>query len=347
MDDFVKRWTPEELTRLLRLQGNLSRGNIIAIEITKVFETPPSNLAKITVTYSPDVPVDSPKFILLKIPKAHKLLRGKREIDFYTKIAPLLTNIPLVPCVTTFYEQKTGISYLFLKDVSATHTTKERDKISLLQFQLILDALACLHAKLWDYPNLEDLVGESPQEYFKKEYINNENNYKALVEQLKEQIIIDERKIFEKFLTNASKLILKRVENGRNMTLCHPENHHENFLLPYQNNNGYAYIIDWHQYRYWWGAKDIVSLVNRCLVPEKMHLVPNLLQFYYRKLVEYGVKNYSWDDCQNDYRLGIIDYLTIILQLQEAYNKYPVRFMEIYQGIIQEFNKWECASILF
>lgn len=45
--------------------------------------------------------------------------------------------------------------------------------------------------------------------------------------------------------------------------------------------------------------------------------------------------------------MEISGYLTIILQLQEPYNKYPARFIEIYQGIIQEFSKWECKSVLF
>ncbi|BAZ10260.1 hypothetical protein NIES4071_20750 [Calothrix sp. NIES-4071] len=347
INDFLARWTPEELTCLFRLHGHLKTGNILKIEVTKTFETPPSNLANLTLTYSPDVSCSEVvKHLLLKAPKPHKLMRGKREIDFYTKVAPLIPNVPVVPCFATSYEEKTGISYLFLADVSATHATREREILSPSQLESMIDALAQLHATLWDYPNLLSLAGESPRECLGYENGDNEEDYAGLVAQLGEQLTADERKIFEIFLTDAPKLLLERAESGQHLTLCHPENHHGNFLLPYQDE-ACTYIIDWHQYRYWWGARDIVSLVNRCLLQEQLHLTESLLLLYYERLLKYGVTNYAWSDCLSDYRLGIIDYLTLPLQYQEAYKKYPEFFMRMYRGIMHEFHKWECASILF
>lgn len=347
INDFLALWTPEKLTELLYLHGNLTTGNVLQIDVTETFETPPSKLAKLTVTYSPDADSTvTAKYMLVKVPKTHKLKRGKREIDFYTKIAPLIPNVPVVPCFATSYEENTGVSYLFLADVSATHTIREREKLSLLQLESMIDALAQLHAKLWDYPNLVDLVGESPRKCLAYENVDNEQNYAELLAQLGEQLTALERSIFERFLTSAPKLLLERAESGQHLTLSHPENHHGNFLLPYEGK-ACTYIIDWHQYRYWWGVRDIVSLVNRCLLPEQLHLTESLLLVYYQRLLKYGVTNYAWSDCQNDYRLGIIDYLTLPLQYQEAYKKYPEFFMRMYRGIMHEFHKWKCASILF
>lgn len=184
------------------------------------------------------------------MPKAHKLARGKREVDFYATIAPLMPTVPLVPCLGTSLDAATGMSYLLLEDVSATHSTSERGVLS------------------W--------------------------------------------------------------------------NHRGNFLIPHKHW-GRVYIIDWHQYRCWWGPKDIVGLINRCLAPQQYHQAERLLRAYYEQLLEHGVTNYSWEECRQDYRLGVVDYLTVVLD----FLYYPEWFFtRQFTATMHEFQAWGCAELL-
>lgn len=255
-----------------------------------------------------------------------------------------MPSVSLVPCCGTRYDTETGISYLLLLDVSKTHVTCKQGLLSLSQFESMVSALAHLHTSWWNHTDLMNLIGESPQDSFAADIIDNEQNYAKLLQQLGEQITSEQRWIFERFLSDAPALILKRLQTGKALTLCHPENHCGNFLFPHQLG-GSVYIIDWHQYGCWWGTKDLVGLFNRCMATEQLYLTKYLLRFYYECLLQYGIINYSWDECQQDYRLGIIDYLTILLQFHFVIQDYPLLFKRLFAAIMHEFEIWECREL--
>lgn len=79
MDERFARLTPAWLTDLLYTHKTLACGQVTMVKIESIFETPPSVCAKLTVAYSPNVPTDAPTQLFLKVPKAHKLARGKER----------------------------------------------------------------------------------------------------------------------------------------------------------------------------------------------------------------------------------------------------------------------------
>jgi hypothetical protein len=337
-DDLKQHVTPAWLTRVLRTQGHLPYGAVTQLAITRVSETPPAVQLFMHASYSADAPA-APAQLFFKAPKPHKLLRGRQESHFYTALAPQMPDVPLVPCYSTGPLNGTGVFYVLLADVSATHAPPPRFPAQ-VQLEQIVDALARLHAAWWERADLPALVGESPDAGFAADFAGSEQQYRVLVEQLGELLTPAYRRIFERFLADGPALLLKRARSGQSLTLCHPENHHENVLLP-RGAEGPVFLIDWHQYRCWWGVKDVVSLLMRCVPPEAGQPGQDLLRYYYQRLQRYGVAGYSWDCCWDDYRLAVIDNLALLLK----FRKDPAWIMPRLNDQLQEFQAIGCFEM--
>ncbi|HEY0607810.1 MAG TPA: hypothetical protein VGD58_33150, partial [Herpetosiphonaceae bacterium] len=267
MDSLLEHLTPVRLTEILRAEGHLNRGQVDQIEVAQVFETPPSFHSRLRLSYSPDVSAEAPRQIFVKSPKPHKLARGKREVDFYTRLAPSMPDAPLLPCYAAGWNPATGESFLLLADVSATHFTAD-PPLSWSQLEVMAQTLAQIHARWWQHPDLVALVGETPEAHFAVDFAECERYYAELKTNLGDQLTPSQRRMFEDFLAQGPDLILPRIREGRALTLSHPENHYGNILFPVQES-GAALLIDWHQYRCWWGVGDLVSVIDRCLSEEQ------------------------------------------------------------------------------
>lgn len=340
LDDLKQRITPTWLTQALRINGHLPYGAVTQLEITRVSETPPAVQMFMRAAYSADAPADGPTQLFFKAPKPHKLLRGQQESYFYATLAPQMPDVPLVPCYSTGLLDETEVYYVLLADVSATHATPSRFPAS-AQLEQMVDALARVHATWWERSDLVAQVGESPAEGFTLDFAGSEQQYSLLVDQLGDLLTPEYRRIFERFLAYGPALLLKRAESGQALTLCHPENHHENVLLP-RLPEGPVYLIDWHQYRCWWGVKDVVSVVTRCVPPEAGQVSADLLRSYYGRLRYYGVADYTWDACWDDYRLAVIDNLSLLLKLR----KDPAWIIPQLNARLQEFQAIGCLEML-
>lgn len=314
MDSLLEQLTPARLTEILRAERHLERGQVTQVEVVQVFETPPSFHARLRLAYSPEVSAAAPRQIFLKSPKLHKLARGKREVDFYTRLAPSMPDAPLLPCYAADWNPATGESLLLLADVSATHFTADLP-LSWSQLEVMAQALAAIHARWWEHPDLVALVGATPEAHFAADFAECERYYGELQTNLGDQLSPSQRRMFEDFLAHGPDLILPRLRQGRALTLSHPENHHGNILFPVQER-GAALLIDWHQYRCWWGVADLVSVIDRCLAEEQRERSHELVAIYHRALVQHGVSGYGWQQCRDDYRLGLVAYLVLLLQFR-------------------------------
>lgn len=314
MDALLQQLNPARLTEILRTQGHLDRGRVTRVDVAQVFETPPSFHARLRLFYSSDASLYAPRLLFVKSPKPHKLARGKREVDFYTRLAPLMPDAPLLPCYAAPWTPTTGESFLLLADVSATHMTATLP-LSWSQIEAMAQTLARIHARWWEHPELVALVGEAPEAHFAADFAECAGYYAELSENLGDQLSSSQRGMFESFLAHGPDLILPRIRQKRALTLSHPENHHENSLFPVQQT-GAALLIDWHQYRCWCGVQDLVSVIDRCLTEEQRQRSHELVAIYYRALVRHGVTGYSWEQCWEDYRLGIVGYLVLLLQFR-------------------------------
>lgn len=339
MDSLLQQLTPLRLTELLCAQGYLNRGQVTQVEVAQVFETPPSFHGRLRLRYSPDASADAPRLLFVKSPKPHKLARGKREADFYTRLASSMPDGPLLPCYAAEWSPTTGESFLLLADMSPTHVTATLP-LSWSQIETMAQTLAALHARWWEHPELVELVGEAPEAHFAVDFAECAGYYAELQVNLGDQLPPSQRRIFENFLAHGPDVILPRIRQNRALTLSHPENHHGNILFPMQET-GAALLIDWHQYRCWWGVGDLVSVIDRCLTEDQRQRSDEMVAIYYRALVEHGVTGYSWQQCWDDYRLGLVGYLVLLLQFRTN-RAWLLRHLGPME---QEFDRANCGDL--
>lgn len=326
MADFPAELTPAWLTGALREHGHLARGRARRIDILHMSETLPSWHARLAVAYSPEAPPAAPTRLFLKMPKPEALEAAERETMFYATIAPRMPTLPLVP----WYGAGTvaGIPYLLLADVLATHRPWDDGLPPWSHLERMAGVLAEVHAWWWERPDLGRRLGEPPDETVGTMFARAGERYAELADRLGDRLTADHRRILERYLARA-------------LTLCHPDNHHANFLFP-RRPGGQAYLIDWQVYRRWWGPSDLAALVTRSVAPDQQRPGDALLRGYHRQLIEYGVTNYPWEACRRDYRLGVIDTLRVVLSMR----RHPARALQNLVAIVPEFRRQECEELL-
>ena len=67
-----------------------------------------------------------------------------------------------------------------------------------------------------------------------------------------------------------------------------------------------------------------------------------LLRGYHARLLEHGVTGYPWEACWQDYRLGVIDTLRVVL----SFRRHPTRAMQTLTAIMRVFERQGCAELL-
>jgi hypothetical protein len=336
--EFLAQLTPEWLTEVLRAHGHLMRGQVRHIEFLATSETLPARHTRFVVTYSPETPPTAPTQLFLKLTKPEYLAAAEHEIRFYKTLAP---HMPALACVPWYGAGTVAdTAYLLLADVSATHRAWANGPLPPTHLTAMVAALAGVHARWWECPELGALLGESPEAAVWDAFAQAGARYEELATRLGDQLTPEQRHIFERYLVHAPALFRERARGGSALTLCHPDNHGANFLFP--QPRGSIYLIDWHVYRCWWGPGDIAALVTRALAPEQQHLGEALLREYHARLLAQGITAYPWAACWRDYRLGVIDTLRVVL----SFRRYPQQALRYLTTIMAEFQRQQCAEIL-
>jgi thiamine kinase-like enzyme len=304
--------TPDWLNAVLRGYGVLSRGEISRVNPGLVQNTFASAVWRLEVSYSPDASPGAPKKLFLKVsdpglaPGEFNPTHLYQEFIFYTVVAPLMDGTFTIPCYDAAYDPLTGISHLLLKDVSETHTTYLMPS-SQRNCEHAVDSLARLHAFWWDHPRLGQDIGKfTTLEEREADWLDAQKSTTAFMEALGEQLHPSWRATYEHVLPVLPNLF-KRHATGRNLTLVHGDAHLGNFLFPKDEGVEFAYLIDWQFWHPTIGGTDLAFMMATEWEPEaRRNLEKVLLQRYHHRLLEHGVRNYSLEDCWNDYRLSVI-----------------------------------------
>jgi thiamine kinase-like enzyme len=104
--------------------------------------------------------------------------------------------------------------------------------------------------------------------------------------------------------------VIARFESGKHLTLIHGDPHIGNFLYPKDSGKDTLRILDWKSWEVEIGARDMAHKIAMFWYPERRRRYEvELLRRYHRRLTEFGVKGYEWDDLWHDYRLNVIRLL--------------------------------------
>ncbi|MHA1952796.1 MAG: hypothetical protein ACXAAM_00160 [Candidatus Heimdallarchaeaceae archaeon] len=325
----IEQLTPEWLTTIFKKNGFLSNGKVKAIPMRKPIEAFSSKANALEITFSED---DIMKFsslqIIIKIASPKKELDkffSKKEVEFYNLIAEEWGDRLVPICYDAKYSEETGHSHIILEDLSSTHNEYKMTNWLLpplkSYYEKAIDCLAEIHAHWWDHERLTEIskysyffsnFGEPPSDRNKFSIISFPPKYEDENEILLRMLnflgdrISDRRKeIIRKVFTLYPQIIHNRIIE-KNITLVNCDAHIHHFFFPKETGNDKTKVkfIDWQGWSLGLGCKDLAYMIGLWWYSDMRSILEtDLIKRYHAKLIEFGVRNYSWEKCWMDYKL--------------------------------------------
>jgi len=240
-----------------------------------------------------------------------------REYYFYTDISKYV-NVKIPMFYNLLIDDNDVISGIVLENLFDKkyeinlNLNLESIDVSLI----IVDRMALLHSKFWNknlkklFPKLKDssdsifhpflcnFINEK-YELFQKNWHKILNNY-----QLKK---------CDEIYNNFNK-IQSRFSNNNNLTFIHGDIKSPNIFYDVKNNYE-PHFIDWQHCAIGKGCQDLIFFVIESFDIDNSVSIFNILkEYYFKKLFEYGVTNYSYEEYEKDlyYSICYIPFFTSV-----------------------------------
>ena len=239
----------------------------------------------------------------------------EREVLFYRDVAPTL-GMRVPKAYVTEFDPATQVFALVMEDLSPAVGGDQTAGLPLDHVRLALDAIAAVHAKWWNRPELVTLeaaiepFGEGP-------WVGTGDRVAAAWP------------AFRKFLTGRASPALLRI--GERMgpaiegmmreiaraprTLCHGDFRADNLMFAQGGDGATLITLDWQVALQARGAVDVSQLLSLSMTTEARRAYEAaLLRGYHDRLVAGGVGGYPYETFFHDYRRGLlIGFFYVIL----------------------------------
>jgi hypothetical protein len=305
--------TAANLSRWLRRAGTLPRGAVVGVQVELETDTPISSLVFLTATYSPDVPSNLTPHLVVKTPHNPPTVREvtDSETQFYRLLAPALGSPPLVRCYAAIDDEEER-GTLVLEDVRSTHDHPSWPlPPSRNQSLAAVDALAQVHAQWWEAPALGNTVGKPHTNESLTTMVQGiAAHLPAFFDAFGDALTSDARQTLNRVFSSSLNPWL-RLTDPHALTIIHGDAHTWNFMFP-RSGEGAALLIDWQLWHVDIGARDLAFFIALHWYPSRRREFERpLIEYYYDRLLKYGVQNYSFDELWLDYRRCVVRNLTI------------------------------------
>jgi hypothetical protein len=315
------------------------------VEITEVIESNTALVIKATVQIKDDI-----KKLFIKTIKHNKSENvyhsmSMNEGKFYKLIKENnLNNLPVPECYDAFVSDETGEFVIVLEDVSGYYTAPNN---TILEDKNIwfscAESLARFHAAFWNHEIISSNKDEpdhdpEPDRKCVQSFINDfKNEFDD-----KTKTVLSKAMEINISLINEHQ---QRIRNKNNVTICNGDSHIYNFMLPVES--GYnPLMVDFQFWGEGVGTGDLAHLTRVSFSDDlKKEIQLPLVEHYYKSLLTYGVKNYSWENCLNDYRK---DAATMVLIPMWQYAGFGLKYDEWVgdlRGLIYNYEYLNCGEI--
>lgn len=342
-------FSDEYLNEVLKLPAD---SKIVTKKIIQDRATDTARIIKLLITWEGRGEEVYKKNLFLKLPIINKDDNpfdkwSMHEIDFYRNVNSN-SDLPIVKCYDAFISDDRKNYLLLLEDISDDFcSVNEIDRYEIRNWLNAAESLAKLHAFYWNGANSGEL-----------KLIHGDN--KSM-----EEKIIFYHNALEKFLTYASdyydKEILDRYNfaledvliyeretidrrlNSKNVTVIHGDSHVYNLMFPKDPLNR-PIAVDFQFWRMGLATIDIMNLMRIAFPftnePERYR---DVLKHYHTILLNYGVTNYSFHECLQDYYLS-----TALAVFGPVYNYFDFGLGHEYwgQGVYDTLNNYKVAKEL-
>lgn len=308
--------TPLLLTTLLRQGQVLSQERVTTLSVTPlgVLASYNAQLARLSVAYSESTYSAPSSYIIKLSPPAVNLNQhvtilqpGTKEGWFYRSAAQY-TPIPVPRCYLNLIEHDTQRSLLLLEDLAPAITGNQITGVSIDDAKPVLALLANLHSTWWAQHNTDEI-------HELRDLTTQTDDISRLVRQWYRAAwprfvaqspagLTDTVRQFGTALcagTSRTDTLLDAAPH----TLLHGDFRLENMLFRHQHGSTTWWVIDWEDIGLGNAMSDVAWFIGGCVQIESPMGEQALLQHYYAALVTMGVQQYSWEQCQRDYRMAM------------------------------------------
>jgi hypothetical protein len=254
----------------------------------------------------------------------------EREVGFYELLAAR-TPVPLPQSYYALHDSDTGFALLVLEDLGRAHNGNSIAGCSIDEVDLVLAALARLHAAWW---RADDLAGA---DWLRLRSLTAPEAMAAAFGDC-----------WPMFLAKLSIPVTPEIIDlgdwvGQNVgaattlfdagprTLIHNDVQPDNLF--FADVDGGVIWIDWQMATCARCVIDVANWIRGSLEPDVRRPVePELLRRYHQALVENGVPDYSLDQCAADYRLAAVlapARLACAVAMSDGLQAHPGAFWDI------------------
>lgn len=313
--------TAEWLTEALREGGHLPEGRVSAVDVADigVGRGYISQAVRVTPTYE-DADGDPPASIVAKTPTFVTLpdyLRPwaagiiETEVHWYRDASgECPARVPV--CYGGTFEDRTTYA-LLLEDLGELGTLSQTDSCPPDQAPLVVKTLAQVHAHWWESDRLRDWAWVPTTE--QQTEISTplvQGGWDLFAERIVPRVDPSFLPIGERLVRDWGTLFERGTASGA--TLIHGDFRIENFLFGERGTRDEIVILDWQLAGYGSGLRDLGYFIGQGFEPAKRKAISDeLVELYHATLLEHGVTGYSFEQCLDDYRLGLLASMFIPL----------------------------------
>lgn len=298
----IEQVTPEWLTETLKHSGALTGGAVEAFEVDTGRGNWSAN-ARLKVGYTHDAKGKRPERLFLKMVKADlgDEFFGASEVNYYVQDYVGVAGAPLLQCYSAAYSETERRYHLLLEDVTETHV-EAAAKTPTLEYGLALaEGLAALHAHHWATPPQHSAAHILRFAEMAEQGLGHvlQHHAAALQPHWPE--------FLRTFFAHHPQKMVARTATPNGFTLIHGDVGHYNILVPREGVYP-VYIIDRQPFDWslttWLGVYDLAyAMVLDWDAETRRQLEIPVLRRYHTCLLQRGVKNYTWEQLLDDYRL--------------------------------------------
>jgi len=239
-----------------------------------------------------------------------------REYYFYKNIA-MFVNLKIPQFYNIIYDNDNVVGIVLENLLEKNYKINlNLNSINIDVTLKIVDRMAKMHSKFWNknlkiqFPELKN-SNDAIFKPFLKNFIDEKyqifkNKWFEMFNSFQIDICNNIHHNFEK--------IQEKFSNGPNLTLIHGDIKSPNIFYDIENDYE-PYFIDWQHCAIGKGTQDLIFFIIESFDINNIKLIFNLLkQYYYKKLIEYGINIYSFEEYESDiyYSLCYIPFFTSI-----------------------------------
>jgi thiamine kinase-like enzyme len=311
-------------------------------------------LARVQLEY--DGETDAPKSLIAKFASTQQVTRDmaadqklyQREIGFYQDIGNDV-GVPIADCYFAEYLDDTNHFVLLLEDLApgipsdqVVGTDKETSREVIEQF-------AKLHAKWWNSQELENydwakwILQSMPME-------EGLALLEVSIKEVEETGKFDAYPEMKRLMYFLPPLFKFEPAPPFPFTLTHGDLRSDNIMKPSEQGGRFA-ILDWQLAGVGDPVQDIARWMTQSIsIEDRRETEQELLKLYHTRLVEYGVKGYSYNKFINAYKTNLIVVLLMFSMSMESVDKSSERaqalFHQFYSRLDAALVDWDIEKNL-